>query len=76
MHITSGLGDYAAVYSGCSTHVQQKYCFALKTLKNEYRMRKNTVLIKCWRMKETHLLDPLMDTRGVANLFIVTFHMV
>lgn len=29
-----GLGHYTAVYSGCCTHVQQKYCFALKMFKN------------------------------------------
>lgn len=33
MHTAFGLGDYAAVYSGCCTHGQQKYCFALKTFK-------------------------------------------
>lgn len=73
MHTTFGLGDYAAVYSKCFTHVQQKYCFALKALKINTGQEK-TVLIKCWRMKETHWT--LMDTRGVANLFIVAFHLV
>lgn len=37
-------------------------------------MRKSPVLIKCWRMKKTHWT--LMDTRGVANLFIVAFDLV
>lgn len=37
-------------------------------------MRKPTVLIKYWRMKETHWT--LMDTRVVVKLFIVAFHLI